>query len=139
LFRATWPETIGAFYADLFVSCAAEDRTGGAAHFPSLVVEVLSAHVGTEFTRKKEAYLGSARVVEYLIIDSTHRYVFRYALLPHGSTARLVTAEYRRGPVPVSTLGLTVAFDQIYAGTSVPAILHPIRSEGEQAYEVILD
>jgi hypothetical protein len=39
----------------------------------------------------------------------------------------------------VSTLGLTVAFDQIYAGTSVPDILHPIRSEGEQAYEVILD
>jgi Uma2 family endonuclease len=130
---------LGSLYADLFVSCAPEDRRGDAAHFPTLVIEVLSPHVGAEFTRKKEAYLGSARLMDYYIIDSTRRYVFRYAWQPTANGRRLVTAEYRRGPVPVTTLGLAVTFDQIYAGTNVPAILHPIRSDDEEDAEVILD
>jgi Uma2 family endonuclease len=70
---------LGSFYADLFISCAPEDRRGGAAHFPTIVVEILSQHGGSEFTRKKEAYLRSARLTDYYIVDSTRRYVFRYS------------------------------------------------------------
>jgi Uma2 family endonuclease len=134
-------DDLGSFYADLFVSCAPEDQRGDAAHFPTLVVEVLSPHGGAEFTRKKEAYLGSARLMEYLIIDSTRRYAIRYAWAPAsaGNGRRLVAAEYRRGPVPMHALDLTITFDQIYAGTSVPAILHPIQPAGEEEAQVFLD
>jgi Uma2 family endonuclease len=131
---------LGSFYADLFVSCAQDDRRGDAAHLPTLVIEVLSAHVGPEFTRKKEAYLGSARLTDYLIIDSTRRYVLRFAWSSASNGRHLVTAEYRHGPISVPTLGLTLTFDQIYAGTDVPAILHPIRSDDEEKdTEVLLD
>ena len=139
--RDTGGNDLGSFYADLFVSCAPEDRRDDAAHLPTLVVEVLSPHIGAEFTRKKEAYLASARLTDYLIVDSTRRYVFRYAWLslPTGAR-RLVTAEYRRGPVTASLFGLAITFDQIYAGTNVPAILHPVRSDDEEEdSEVILD
>jgi Uma2 family endonuclease len=130
---------LGSFYADLFVSCAPEDRRGDAAHFPTLVVEVLSSHVGAEFTRKKEAYLGSPLLMDYYIIDSTRRYVFRYAWPQRADRGRLMTAEYRRGPVPIPKLGLAVSFEQIYAGTSVPAILRPIRSDDDEETEIVLD
>ena len=127
------------FYADLFVSRAHEDRRGDAAHFPTLVVEVLSAHIDAEFTRKKEAYLGSVQLTDYFIIDSTRRYVWRYAWALENGRRRLLTAEYRRGPIAVPTLDLTVTLDQIYAGTDVPAIPHPIRSDDEEDAEVTLD
>jgi Uma2 family endonuclease len=133
-------ENLGSFYADLFVSCAPEDRTGRAAHFPKIVVEILSAHAGDEFTRKKDAYLGSAVLTEYIIVDSTRRYVVRYAWKEgRADRPRLVTAEYRRGPVPVPTLGLTISFDEIYDGTTVPAILHPISPDDIEDSAIVLD
>jgi hypothetical protein len=49
-----------------------------------------------------------------------------------GYGCRLVGAEYCRGPVPMHALDLTITFDQIYAGTSVPAILHPIQPAAEE-------
>lgn len=122
---------LGSFYADLFVSCAPEDRRGAAAHFPTVVIEVLSSHVGAEFTRKRDAYLGSARLADYLIVDSTRRAVVRYAWAPKADGRQLITAEYRRGPVPIPSLGLTLSFEDIYAGIVVPAILHPIQSDEE--------
>jgi Uma2 family endonuclease len=133
-------QDLGSFYADLFVTCAAEDLDGDAAHFPTLVIEVLSPHIGDEFTRKKTAYLGSGRLIEYIIIDSTRRYVERFAWKSDTSGhRRLVTADYQRGPVPVPTFGLSIAFDQIYAKTKVPAILHPILPDDEEETEIILD
>jgi Uma2 family endonuclease len=124
---------LGSFYADLFISCAPEDRRGGAAHFPTIVVEVLSQHGGSEFTRKREAYLRSARLTDYYIIDSTRRYVFRYSRPERAEDrGRIFTAEYHRGPVPVPALGLRIAFEQLYAGTLVPSILNPIGVDEEQ-------
>jgi len=93
-------ENLGSLYADLFVSCTAGDRLGDAAHFPTIVVEVLSPHVGMEFTRKKDANLGSAHPNEYYMVDSTRQYVFRYAWTKAGERRRLFTAEHRRGPFP---------------------------------------
>ena len=130
---------LGSFYADLFISCAPEDRRGGAAHFPTIVVEILSQHGGSEITRKREAYLRSARLTDYYIIDSTRRYVFRYSRSERAEDrGRIFTAEYHRGPVPVPTLGLRIAFEQLYAGTLVPAILYPIGVDEEQN-EITLD
>ena len=131
---------LGSFHADLFVSCEAADRRGDAAHFPTIVIEVLSSHVGAEFTRKKDAYLGSARLADYYVVDSTRRYVARYFwALTAQTRGRLFTAEYRRGPVPVPALGLALTFDELYAGTSVPTILHPIQSDDEEASKIELD
>ncbi len=131
---------LGSFYADIFVSCAAEDRKGNAAHLPALVIEVLSAHVGQEFTHKKEAYLGSAQLLEYLIVDSTRRYVVRYAWQTTANGGRrLLTAEYRHGPVAMSTLGLSATFDTIYAGTNVSSILHPTLPYDEDEAEILRD
>lgn len=125
---------LGSFYADLFVSCEPADRRGDAAHFPTIVIEVLSSHVGAEFTRKKDAYLGSARLTDYYVIDSTRRYVARYFWAPEvEERGRLFIAEYRRGPLPVPALGLELTFEQIYAGTSVPSIIHPIRPDDQEA------
>ncbi len=127
---------LGSFYADLFVSCASEDRSGDAAHFPTLVIEVISPHVGQEFTRKREAYLGSAQLREYLIIDSTRQYAIRYSWPPSVESRRLITAEYRQGQLPMATLGLAITFEQIYAGTTVPRILYPI-VQGDEADEAV--
>ncbi len=116
------------------------DRTGRAAHFPKIVVEILSSHAGDEFTRKKEAYLGSAALAEYVIVDSTRRYVVRFAWKDDKDGGRrLVTAEYRRGPVAVPTLGSTISFDEIYYGTAVPPILHPISPDDTEDSEIVLD
>jgi len=131
---------VGSFYADLFVSCAASDRTGRAAHAPTVVVEVLSQHVGGEFTDKREAYLGSAALVDYLIVNSRRRHVYRYSWKATAENGRrLVTCEYRKGPVVIPSLGLTLGFEQIYAGTNVPAILHPISSAKEVESDIVLD
>ena len=127
---------LGSFYADLFISCAPEDRRGGAARFPTIVFEILSQHGGSEFTRKKEAYLRSARLTDYYIVDSTRRYVFRYSR--SEDRGRIFAAEYHRGPVPVPVLGLAISFEQLYAGTLVPAILYPIGRDEEQD-EITLD
>ncbi len=64
---------LGSFYADLFVSCFPDDRKGNAAHFPTLVIEILFEHENGEFTKKRDAYMGSAQIREYVIIDSTRR------------------------------------------------------------------
>ncbi len=130
---------LGSFYADLFVSCAPEDRRGNAAHLPTIVFEVLSLHVGTEFTSKKEAYLRSARLSDYYIVDSTRRYVARYSWSSTGDDrARLMSAEYRHGPVPIPALGCLISFDQMFAGTNVRPIIYPIRSD-DRDVEVSLD
>ena len=90
--------------------------------------------------REKDAYLGSARLTDYYVIDSTRRYVAHYFWPPDAEQrGRLFTAEYRRGPVPVPALGLALAFEQIYAGTSVPSIIHPIRPDGQEASPIRLD
>jgi Uma2 family endonuclease len=130
---------LGSFYADLFVSCASQDRRGEGAHFPMVVIEVLSKRIGEEFTRKKRAYLGSAKLIDYLIIDSTSRYMYRFSWKLENDRRRLVTCEQRRGLLCVPALGLTISFDQIYAGTDVPAILHPITGNDEDESEIILD
>ncbi|MGH7728526.1 MAG: Uma2 family endonuclease [Vulcanimicrobiaceae bacterium] len=130
---------LGSFYADLFVSCAPEDRRGDAAHSPTLVVEVLSAHVGQEFTRKRDAYLGSAALVEYFIVDSTRRYIVRYSWQPAHGDRGLFTTEYRRGPITVATLDLQIAFDQLYAGTTVAPVLQALGSDGEEDAEIFRD
>ncbi len=74
------------------------------------------------------------------MVDSTRRYVARYSW-PSGSESRdrLYAAEYRRGPVPVPVLGIALTFEQIYAATDVPAILHPIEPEDRNPSEVRLD
>ena len=51
---------------------------------------------------------------------------------------RIFAAEYHRGPVPVPALGLSVTFEQLYAGTLVPAVLYPIGVDEEQD-EITLD
>jgi Uma2 family endonuclease len=130
---------LGSFYADLFVSCASEDRIGGAAHFPTVVIEVLSEHSGQEFTRKQRAYLGSAKLRDYVVIESTSRYTHRYSWKMENGVRRLVYCQQRRGPVDVPSLKVSLTFDEIYAGTSVPAILHPISSADEEESEIILD
>ena len=74
------------------------------------------------------------------VVDSTRRYVARYFwALTAQTRGRLFTAEYRRGPVPVPALGLALTFDELYAGTSVPTILHPIQSDDEEASKIELD
>jgi Uma2 family endonuclease len=114
---------LGSFYADVFVTCAPEDRTGSSAHFPSVVVEVLSEHIGREFTSKMRAYTESAKISDYLIIESATQFIHRYGWETKDGIRRLTLSQQRRGPVLVHFLGLTMTFDQIYAKTNVPALL----------------
>lgn len=67
----------GSFYADVFVTCAPEDRTGSATHFPTVVVEVLSDQFGKEFTLEMRACTQSAQMADYLIIESSTQFVHR--------------------------------------------------------------
>lgn len=132
---------LGSFYADVFVSCAPEDRAGSAAHFPTVIVEVLSEHVGEEFTRKKRAYLWSAQLADYIIIDSRNQYTYRFSWKTDTASKgrRLITCEQLRGPLAVPSLGLIIPFEQIYAKTGVPRILHSIDDVNENEMDVILD
>lgn len=123
-----------------FVSCAPDERRGGAAHFPTIVVEILAQHGGGKFTPEKEAYLRSARLPDYYIVDATRRYVFRYSRAENADDrGRIFAAEYHRGPVTVPAFGRTISFEQTYAGTPVPAILYPIRSDDGNEAEITLD
>jgi Uma2 family endonuclease len=132
-------ESLGSFYADTFVSCTASDRLGAAAHFPKIVVEVLSPHIGAEFTQKKDAYLASSELSDYYIVDSTRQCVFRYSWAMEDGQRKLFVAEFRRGPVPIHQLALSLAFDQIYAGTNVPMILQPVRADDGRGLRITLD
>ncbi len=123
---------LGSFYADVFVSCGPEDRTGSSAHFPSVVVEVLSDHIGNEFTSKMRAYTQLAKIADYLIIESSTQFIHRYSWKTDtNGKRRLMVCQQRRGPVAVPFLGLTLSFEQIYAKTSVPVILHRVADEEE--------
>lgn len=119
---------LGSFYSDLFVSCSAEDRKGPAAHFPSVVIEILSDHVGGEFTTKRDAYMRSAKIVEYIIIDSTRQYAVRYWWT---SDRRLAAQDFYRGPLPLSSLDMSIAFTEIYAGTNVPFVVLPVHEDSQ--------
>jgi Uma2 family endonuclease len=119
---------LGSFYGDLFVSCSAEDRKGAAAHFPCVVIEILSDHVGGEFTKKRDAYMRSAKIVEYIIIDSTRQYAVRYWWT---ADRRLAAQDFYRGPLPLSSLDMNITFSQIYAGTSVPFVVHPVHDDSQ--------
>jgi len=120
--------SLGSFYSDLFVSCAQEDRVGGTAHFPSVVIEVLSPHGSGEFTTKKRAYLASRDIKEYLIIESVERFVTHFAWT---SDRRLAVIEYDHGPVQIRSLGLVLTFEQIYADTKTRTILRPISPQDQ--------
>jgi len=114
---------LGSYYSDVFVSCAEEDRTGTVVHFPTLVIEVLSQSVGLEFTRKQQAYLASRDIKEYLIIDSTERFVHHRYWTSDGHIAK---AEYTRGPFALRSLDLTLSFEQIYRKTNVKTMLRAV-------------
>jgi Uma2 family endonuclease len=117
---------LGSFYADLFVSCFPDDRKGNAAHFPTLVIEILSEHENAEFTKKRDAYMGSAKIHEYIIVDSTRQYAIRY----EWRQSDFLVSEYYRGPVPLNSLNIVLEFSDIYAGTTVPFVIHPIKADG---------
>jgi Uma2 family endonuclease len=110
------------------VSCSPGDRKGGAAHLPTLVIEILSEHENGEFTRKRDAYMGSAKIRDYVIVDSTRQYAIRY----FWQQGEFLNSEYYRGPLPLESLGITLAFSDIYAGANVLFVLHPIRPDGPQ-------
>jgi Uma2 family endonuclease len=123
---------LGSFYADVFVTCAPEDRTGSSAHFPTVVVEVLSEHIGKEFTAKMWAYTRSAQLADYFIIESSTQAVHRYSWKTDTRGVRRLMWRYqRRGPVPVPSLGITLTFEQIYEKTTVPVILYPVTEDDE--------
>jgi Uma2 family endonuclease len=119
---------LGSFYADLFVSCSPDDRKGPAAHYPTLVIEILSEHSGGEFTKKRDAYMGSARIHEYLIIDSLRQYAIQYI----WRERQFLVREYYLGPIAFESLSLLIPFQEIYASTNVPFVLHPIHPDNEQ-------
>jgi Uma2 family endonuclease len=118
---------LGSFYADLFVSCQAQDRKGPAAHYPTLVIEILSDHGGGEFTKKRDAYMLCAHIREYVIVDSTRQYAIRY----FWNDRHFSVQEYYRGPIQLSSVDLSLAFHDIYADTKVPFVLHPVHSDEE--------
>jgi Uma2 family endonuclease len=133
---------LGSFYADLFVSCSAEDRAGSAAHFPTVVVEVLSKRLGEELRDKKQAYLNSAQLVDYVLIDSRKRSTTRFSWTIDTETKqrRLFTCEQLRGPLVVPSLDLVIPFDEIYAKTNVAlALVHPVKNDLEEETEVLFD
>ncbi len=132
---------LGSFYADVFVTCTPEDLAGRSAHFPILVVEVLSKRLGEEFRDKKQAYLNSAQLVDYLLIDSRKRSTTRFSWESDPATKqrRLFICEQHRGPLVVPSLSLIIPFEQIYAKTKVPAVIHPVNLDQEEETEVFFD
>lgn len=117
---------LGSFYADLFASCYPDDRKGNAAHLPTLVIEILSEHENGQFTKKRDVYMGSAQIHEYVIIDSTRQYAIRY----EWRDRNFIVSEYYRGPLPLDSLNVILEFRDIYAGTTAPFVIHPIRADG---------
>jgi Uma2 family endonuclease len=132
---------LGSFYADVFLTCTPEDLAGRSAHFPTVVVEVLSRRLGEEFRDKKQAYLNSARLIDYILIDSRKRSTTRFSWKTDADTGqrRLFVCEQRRGPLGVPALGLSIPFEQIYAKTNVPSIVHPVASDREDETEIVFD
>ncbi len=128
--RDATARNLGSFYADIFVSCRQADRTGAAAHYPTLVIEILSRHIGEEFTDKRRAYLALADLQDYLIIDSRKKCVNRFSWIDsENASRRLVSCEYLRGPVFLPSLASSLTFEQIYAGTTIPSIADRISSD----------
>ena len=131
---------LGSFYADLFISCAPEDRRGGAAHVPTIVVEILSQARRFRIYAQKGS-LFALRSFNGLLHHRLYA-PLRVSLFALGTAGKIAGAssrrEYHRGPVPVPALGLRIAFEQLYAGTLVPAILYPIGVDEEQE-EIKLD
>jgi hypothetical protein len=86
------------------------------------------------------AYTQSARLADYLIVESTTRFVHRYSWKNDITGAgRLMPCQQRRGPVTVPSLGLSLTFEQIYAKANVPAILHQIGDRDDDESEIIVD
>jgi hypothetical protein len=52
---------------------------------------------------------------------------------------KLYASEFRHGPVSVPELGLSLGFERIYVGTSVPMILQPVRADDGRRSEITLD
>jgi Uma2 family endonuclease len=120
---------LGSGYCDVFVSCTQEDQTENDAHFPTLVIEVLSPKGGNEFTSKKRAYLGSRDIQEYFIIESENRSVHHFYWT---ANRRLVSMEYTQGPITIRSMNLMISFDHIYRGTrNVKTVLRSVYTEQE--------
>jgi Uma2 family endonuclease len=100
---------------------------------------VLSEHIGKEFTSKMRAYTESAKISDYLIIESATQFIHRYSWETTDGIRRLKLWQQRRGPVLVHFLGLTLTFDQIYAKTNVPVVLHQVGGKSDDETEILLD
>ncbi|MCC6521272.1 MAG: Uma2 family endonuclease [Polyangiaceae bacterium] len=109
------------FYADVFVTCDPRDRDDPLiAHYPSLIVEVLSDSTAAyDRGEKFDDYRRLPELREYALVDSRQRHVVVYR-----STARS-TWEFdpvgADGLVRLTSVGLTVPMSAFYEDTDVPA------------------
>jgi Uma2 family endonuclease len=103
------------YQADLAVTCA---PPSGTVHVPSptLIVEVLSPSTEThDRGRKVPDYCAIESIREILLISSAAREV---QLWRRAGTAWIVTSQ-TEGRVELESVGATLGFDAIYAGTDL--------------------
>ena len=107
------------YLPDVTVTCDEGDLNRNAAvESPSLVVEVLSTSTMLfDHTEKLRAYSSCPSIQEYLLVDSTEKFVEVFHRLPDGSMAY---RSYKDGDtIVLSGLGFNLTIADIYYGLSL--------------------
>jgi Uma2 family endonuclease len=117
-------ETVGGALRepDAFIACSAPRRTSVIIAAPVIVFEVLSP--GRECRQRDEAekvdeYESVPSILRYVIVESERRGIRAFWREP-GERAWRREAWDEAGPLRVPEFGVTLSFDEVYAGVEFP-------------------
>jgi Uma2 family endonuclease len=105
---------------DLAVTCDSRD-TGPehphALYFPKLIIEIVSENTGDDFEDKYIDYQNMPSIEEYVLVESTRRWVRRY----HRGAERKFIADLDQvgGALTLESIGYTLDIDELYAQARV--------------------
>jgi Uma2 family endonuclease len=105
---------------DVMVTCDEDDLLLGKRlnRRPKLIAEILSPNEGDDLKDKLDEYEGIETVEEYIIIDSTKRWVRRWYRNAHGKFQ--LDPYYISGLVRFASVGYTLDIDALYDEVGVP-------------------
>ncbi len=100
---------------DLAVTCDEYDMTEATnvIHYPKLIVEILSPKRADDLDLKLKQYENLPSVLEYIVIDSRHRWLARYAR-PEAMMKFEIDPIRISGSVVFTSVGYSLDIDELY-------------------------
>jgi len=101
------------YYPDVLVSCDPRDREPYYRQYPCLIIEVLSPHTARlDRFEKLMFYRQLDTLAEYLLVSQDYRQVEVFRRAEQWDATR-----YTKGEVPLQSVDLAIAIDEIYRRT----------------------